>query len=133
MRGSKVRRIGHDLWQGEPAILAAKIIDFMPPHANGARSVIATPCLHCTKIKRHGSGQQLESGTRFINAHRHAIEAFINGRSTNIIGIVIGQAHHAENLARMDIHHHAGAANAVEISNRVLHGIAQSQLHTDIK
>ena len=57
----------------------------------------------------------------------------IRGGGTNIIRIVIGQAYHGENLARMHIHHHAGAANAVEIRNRVLHGIAQSQLHTNIK
>ena len=33
----------------------------------------------------------------------------------------------------MHIHHHAGAANAVEIRDRVLHGIAQRQLYADIQ
>ena len=133
MRGADIRAEGDDFRHGQPARLGVVVADAAAlRQLDRPRGVIAAGHAGHTQFERHGGGEKLEGRARLINARGHPVEHRGGGGGGEVGGDEIGVAHHADDLAIADIHHHRSPAQGIVQGALGLHRLAQFALDSDV-
>ena len=115
------------------AALGVKVVDGRPAHADGLTRVEGVRHAHHAGIKGIGCGEGLEGGPKLEHTGGDAVHAVLVQRRARVVGIVVRQRDHCENLACMGMHDNAhGSLGAIGFHCLLQLG-GNGVLHADVK
>ena len=92
-------------------MLALEVGDREAADGDIVRRVELVPDVHHAAVQRHRGGLQLERAARLIGAPDSSVEAALGRRGAHRVGVVVGQADHRQDLAGVNVHDDAAAAD----------------------
>ncbi len=113
-------------------MLALEVADGEAADADRRRGVEAVPDVDRAAVERQRRVLQLEGAARLVHAGHRAVEPLLGRGLADEVGVVVGQAHHGDDLAGAHVHHDAAGADGVEIGHRLEQLVAHDGLHAHV-
>ena len=128
-----VGRVHEDLGHRQPALLALVVGDREARDLDRLGGVVPVGHRRGAGVERHRRVEDLEGRAQLVDAERVAVEARLRLGLAGRVRIEIGQRHHRQQFAGVDVEHHRGAADGAEFLDRGEQLLADEVLDADVE